>query len=352
MKFATKYKDGEYILSTFPNECALCLGQINKEYDSIECPQTRCKCRRAMFNLRDRVVIACSQHYKTTKNFKDAVQVYISMIPFLEKTAQELKQVVEQTERGYTKSLLHNLVNQNAHMIQLLDQFLPQNERFAEVSTTIANTRSKIEADSGQVALSLFKLKKIASSMKAEFSAYDRFRKENIAVNPKVYKLYDVVKIVVHIFFADLHEHNIYVKIGQCYEKGYFDFEVMRVALYYIFENAAKYAKSNSQILVDFGQEGDKHCINISMESLYIEPNEVAKIFDKGFSGSNAKKAQKAGSGLGMYHAKELMKLSDGDIAFIAGGKVTNRYNGKKYSYNKIKILVSQVPQAIKLYGR
>lgn len=188
--------------------------------------------------------------------------------------------------------------------------------------------------------------------MKAEFSAYDRFRKGNTSVSPKVYKLYDVVKIVVHIFFADLHDNNVYVKIDQCYEKGYFDFEVMRVALYYIFENAAKYTKPDSQIEVDFNktETEDNHCINITMESLYVEPEEVAHIFEKGFSGNSALKADKAGTGLGMYHAKELINLSNGDIIFTAGSKISSKYRGNRYAMNNIRIMIPAVPKNIVLY--
>lgn len=350
MKLSIQDTKGQILLSTLPDQCEPCIERLDNEYGSVECPHTRNICRRAIINNKDYVIKVCSQSIKTTKNFKDAIQVYKWIVPFIQKTIFEVQQASEQAERGFTKTLLHNLVNQNAHTIQLLDQFLPQNERFAEVSATITNTKNKVIDAPEKVALSLFKLKKIASSMKAEFSAYDRFRNGNTAVSPKVYKLYDVVKIVAHIFFADLHERNVYVRIDQCYEKGYFDFEVMRVALYYIFENAAKYTKRNSQIVVSFDHSDNMHCITITMESLYVEPNEEAHIFEKGFSGKCAKKSRKSGTGLGMYHAKELIKLTNGDIRFSAGSKVSNMQNGEKYATNKVQIIIPQVPQSITLY--
>ncbi len=74
------------------------------------------------------------------------------------------------------------------------------------------------------------------------------------------------------------------------------------------------------------------------MPSYKLSSDDKDRIFEEGFSGSVAVKAGKSGHGIGMYRAKELLKLNKGNLIFDPG-KVTEKIiDNIEYAYNTITI--------------
>jgi signal transduction histidine kinase len=83
-----------------------------------------------------------------------------------------------------------------------------------------------------------------------------------------------------------------------------------------IMENALKYG-DGKEIHISFDAEEDCRLVSISNTGERIPEDELHHIFDSFYRGSNSTK--KAGSGLGLYICRKLMKEMDGDV-FAAEG--------------------------------
>ena len=83
-----------------------------------------------------------------------------------------------------------------------------------------------------------------------------------------------------------------------------------------IMENALKYG-DGKEIHISFDAEEDCRLVSISNTGEKIPEDELHHIFDSFYRGSNSTK--KAGSGLGLYICRKLMKEMDGDV-FAAEG--------------------------------
>ena len=139
---------------------------------------------------------------------------------------------------------------------------------------------------------------------------------------------------VLHTFFVDFEENDVQVHIGENYSRVLVDYESIHVAFYHILENASKYIKQFSTFSIKFSENPNNLTIAFLMDSLYIEENELEKIFIEGYSGINAHKAKRAGEGIGMSRIKRLVELNDAEFTVIAGKKII-QYNGQRYSKNQ-----------------
>jgi sensor histidine kinase regulating citrate/malate metabolism len=74
------------------------------------------------------------------------------------------------------------------------------------------------------------------------------------------------------------------------------------------------------------------------MKSLYIDNEEVEKIFIEGYSGKFAKQCNLNGDGIGMWQIKRMMKLNNGSIKFENGNDIVE-VSDKKYATNIITLI-------------
>ena len=127
------------------------------------------------------------------------------------------------------------------------------------------------------------------------------------------------------------------MEVDSCFEKVFFDFESVQVALYHIVENAVKYVKHDSKIRVKFNIYEKKLNMCIEMCSIYTAPEERERIFEEGYSGENAHKLQRHGKGIGMNRAKRLLNLNN--IALVCKfGDAMTREGDVDFAMNSFKI--------------
>lgn len=105
-------------------------------------------------------------------------------------------------------------------------------------------------------------------------------------------------------------------KPGQKNKKVMLDREKMRIALQNIIDNAVKYTKEggNIKITLDSGQKELK--IKIEDSGIGIPEDQKEKIFTKFFRGANVIRVNAAGSGLGLFIAKNIIEAHRGKIWF------------------------------------
>lgn len=79
--------------------------------------------------------------------------------------------------------------------------------------------------------------------MKSEFSIYRKLDREDGGTLIRQYPIRIVLLNVLHTFFSDFSNNNIYVNVEDYFGKVRIDYETIQVAIYHMIENATKYAK-------------------------------------------------------------------------------------------------------------
>ncbi len=98
-------------------------------------------------------------------------------------------------------------------------------------------------------------------------------------------------------------------KYGDCLLKGDLDRSVE--VLQNVMENALKYG-DGKRVEITFSGEEDCRLITVKNSGCTLPKNELPHIFDSFWRGSNA--GNKAGSGLGLYICRQLMRKMNGEI--------------------------------------
>ena len=97
--------------------------------------------------------------------------------------------------------------------------------------------------------------------------------------------------------------------------------ELIRQVLMNIFDNCTKYSKSGTRVLVKQWIQKSTNNAMVTIQntpSYSIDPDDLERMFDRGFRGDNAKQAVASGTGLGMYICKQI-------IEDMHGGKLEAR---------------------------
>ncbi len=322
------------ILDTLPRqECVECIiSHIKNEYAQIECKYDKLSKRIAYHSGKNGKLFLCSSDSKTTKLFKEE---FYALIPCIKSFADIAKGVSHESFQR-TDRVIHNLKSINGHAIQELENLVPQtdigNNQNVEYVTNVIRNNPK------SAALTFFRMARFNRAMKAEFTVYDKLLHiDNNTLQKQKHKVPDIVMSVLHPFFADFHEKEVYVHVDSMTTKILLDFETFYVALYHLIENATKYVKPKTQITISFNIEDSKFIIKMNMKSLYIEKGEEKNIFDEGYSGIWAKKTKQQGKGIGMFRARKLIELNDGTLTVDAGDDIS-KVDGVEYATNTFMI--------------
>ena len=76
-------------------------------------------------------------------------------------------------------------------------------------------------------------------------------------------------------------------------------------------ENAIKYG-DGKWVRISFSDEEDCRLITVTNSGCSVKEDEIPHLFESFYRGSNSEKAP--GSGLGLYIARSLMRMMNGDI--------------------------------------
>ena len=119
--------------------------------------------------------------------------------------------------------------------------------------------------------------------------------------------------------------------------------EHFETAVRNIIDNAIKYSTPNKYIKIDiqndFGLWAFAEKVKITIQNIGygIKPNEINKIFNKGFRGSNSE--IEIGDGLGLYEAKKIMLGHQGDIQCLS-----DKRNNKSTKDDWLTIFILTIP--------
>jgi len=127
--------------------------------------------------------------------------------------------------------------------------------------------------------------------------------------------------------FAEEHKINL-------------DYKTISAALYNLFDNGEKYIQHGTEIKIYLNTEKKEFELIFSMMSLRIEKEELIKLFNLGYRGSNSHEYE--GYGAGMFIFKRAMELNNFAIKIEPDYSVARKEDGKQFILNKF-IVTGQV---------
>ena len=188
--------------------------------------------------------------------------------------------------------------------------------------------------------MAFLQIAKNNSAIKTEIDVFQKLYRSDAKLNRSNHSLHSVLLNILHVFFSDFTNKQVYVNVGECFDKVYIDYPSVRVAIFHIIHNAEKYCAPGHPIEISFLKKINIITMTIDMVSLKVELSEIDNIFKEGYSGIHATKNSFNGDGLGMYIANMMISKNEGSMEFLSNvGKTFSVMNdGKIYERNRISI--------------
>lgn len=334
--------DGSEIFSDIHSACSECItSNSDGNTVSVTCPIDG-KARRVGYRkTKAGNVRACSWGCKTVRNFKAEFESLVIGLKYFAEIKKGILNETKKDERMHVERLVHNLKTLNAQCMNELNRIVPQDRFVKNISTSnsVAVVEDIIGNNMRAAALTSLKLAKHLMAVKSEFFVYEIDLQESPLLRIERHKLRDVLMLVLYKFFGELYDRGVTVDVDNYFGYGFFDFDTVNVAFYYIVENISKYVCPNTSVKVNLNQKGNMHYVEFEMTSMHIDSDEEGKIFHKGYSGRQAKTSGKAGSGFGMYQAKKLLEYNHATIDFKVGDICFDQ-DGITYSDNIVTVVL------------
>jgi signal transduction histidine kinase len=158
--------------------------------------------------------------------------------------------------------------------------------------------------------------------------------------NKSRHNLHKVFLNSFSLFSKSFEEYGVKVMLQQSNIEAFFDYQSMTVALTHLLNNALKYSSENSEFRVSFRESSATSSIIFDMVSLRITDEDEKKIFDEGYSGEEARKANFHGQGVGMWMANYIVSKNKGAIKVSRDVNKSAKRNiqGRLYENNIFEI--------------
>ncbi|MEM7791924.1 MAG: hypothetical protein AAF546_11030 [Verrucomicrobiota bacterium] len=293
-------------------------------------------CRVGKFKSRHAEVKIVSEdrnHINSSRQFSKLGDCILDSSQIIQTTVTRL----EENQHKNIQRVVHNLLSLNAHNIQEIYAFIPQDEN-KEMSKRFKSAEAIVRANPKSAAKTLVRIARNNSAMKVELSVFSRLLGENPVLKPSIHKVHKVLMNIFYVFFPDFTDKYVKVNIEHCTKSAFVDYESLHVALFHLIENLSKYVKEGSDINVSFHESNHLINVEIKMFSLALKEGEEHRIFVEGFSGHHAKKANLNGKGIGMNRALKLVELNNASIEFLVDHESTQQIDGRPYQHQSIKL--------------
>jgi light-regulated signal transduction histidine kinase (bacteriophytochrome) len=314
-------KDGGLVADNLLNECNQCYQQCDIGGKGInDCPKYGGARKLGKIENKSSSTFLCCNVTKNMKLFKSKLEALSYAYNDLIIPKREIEESVRKAEQQKVNRLVHNLTSINAHNIQEIYDMVPQHVLTSHWKNQLDFIEKEIKEKSRTAAMTFLRIAKNNIHMKSEFSIYRKLdRKDSSNLEFHNYPIRNVLLNVLHTFFTDFSNNGIYVNVQEFLGKVKIDYETIQVAIYHLIENAAKYTKPNSKIVIDFQETKNDISVRFFMTSLHIKAHERLLIFNEGYSGELSKVAQKNGDGIGMWRIKQMMELNGGSCSVECG---------------------------------
>ncbi|NML66098.1 HAMP domain-containing histidine kinase [Hymenobacter sp. RP-2-7] len=318
---------GEVRYNTVPLSCASCVQNCSGKSSIVKCEADGTSRRQGKIVI-DGVGFAymCTDDIDMLKSanvFKVRLKLYGELLLEM----RQMRIAIRTEAARELKRLIHNITSNNAHSIQELYSLVPQEAVTKNIRKQISTVSSYIRDNESEVALTLLKLAKHNAALKTEIIVFNKIYEESPSLSFKRHRIHKVVMNVMHLFGQELLAANVDVQVQPSTEQIEVDYDSLHVALYHFFDNTTKYILPDSTLYISFKRLGDLFILSFKMMSTRIGLEEKGKIFEEGYSGTNAKKAGKSGDGIGMYQIQRLLKINN---AYVYWSEPMNYENSQE----------------------
>ena len=245
---------------------------------------------------------------------------------------------------GKIRRLKHNINNYNAKIQDELENIISYDVNLHRNNwrSSIAQLENVIKDDLTLSAKTLLHIFKYVKLINAEMDVYDIMNSEKPILNISEHPIRKVVDLSVQAFFLDLIDKNVNISINDNNDKVWIDYPTISVVLGHIIDNAVKYILRDSQLNISISPSANYVIVEFLMTSLFVDEKECEDIFAENYSGYWATETNLCGHGIGMFYARKLEEMNNGNIKFIPG-KEKYRFNGVPYADNRIVIELRRV---------
>ncbi len=272
------------------------------------------KARLIRRSLNHYHVIAVSvdpDHLKSKKTMEAAADLMLAAANTIDSA---MKRAEDRTQR-----LIHNLKSLTAKIGQEIFYIAQQQLMLNSPRDMVKYVAKEIKDNPEDTAKGLIEILKHQAAQKAEYSAFEKLTGKVVIGQTELHDIHRVLMNVFYLFFGEFIKKKVKAEVDRTRLQALIDYESIHVCIYYIVENASKYARPGSSLNVTTAEDGGYILIRFSMESLVILTGEVDKIFDEGFSGSKAIESHLSGAGIGLYLARAMAQMNNGNLTVVPG---------------------------------
>ena len=276
----------------------------------------------------------CLKNIKTKNKAKFIVKQTINA--FL--NSQEIASNISALRLSANDLALHNTKNLHAEINnKLLSLF--NEEELSRHTDKISFIEKEICVNPKKFAREILSILKSTSQIMHEYNIIDfvdpstRLQRADFGYH----KVHTLCVMCFYLYELEFKEKKIQVKINQSFDNVYVNWGTAKTAISQIFDNALKYCKEETELIVDFVKHDLQNLdITFEMTSLYFSKEESKRLTQPKYRGELAE--QYEGKGAGMAIVQRMMELNEGLILCESFAN-TKFISGKcVYSTNKFTL--------------
>lgn len=318
--------NGEVIFDNLLDEnCRVCEEQCDFEGKVTQCmlnPNEEIRCGKMANNEFIYFLCADKSFAKTTSLFKEKINLLINTT----KSFIKLHHDTQQREQERYEKIVHNLRTINGKSVQEMFNYISQETLSSNNGKQLETITKIIQDHPRQAAILFLRMFKYNADIRTEFTAHEKVLVENLALTLTPYNIRRVILNVYHSFYLGFRDKSLDFNITESNKRIHIDYEIIRLEIYHMFNNALKYMQTKTALNVEFIDRGEGFVISFKMQSIYIEEDERESIFDDNYSGKKVIEANKQGKGLGMGLIRKALKLNNAEIEVIAGNDIAKNF--------------------------
>lgn len=220
----------------------------------------------------------------------------------------------------------------NAKILNLLDE-----ERLASAKDKVDYIERQLGYRPHEFAREILSILKAITQANFEYSILDYLSGSTPLTQQDfgTHKVHTLCALCFYLYDVEFNKRSIRVLIGKSHQSCSVNYESAKTILGQLFENALKYAASQTDIHVSFPNE-DPNFISIEMKmtSLAFKNSEISNLLKIGGRGKEADKHKFEGKGIGLGMVKRLVDLNYGNINIYSDETTFREINGVLYSDN------------------
>lgn len=258
-------------------------------------------------------------------NFKDEI-VFDLISSKLEVNKQlfNLKIIID-------KTLIFKEIKEKSEFLNLLAHHLRTPLNQAKWGLESLLKESNISEENKNLLSILFKTVSRAIILAESVIWLNRVEAGSLKLSVEINDIEDILKSSLDLLEMEIQARNLNVKmiLDENVKKFPFDNKILFLALYPLIENAILYNKPNGEIKIEVEKIEDRPYVRITIEDtgFGFSEKDFKHLFEKYYRSKIAKEINPAGTGIGLYLARNLINIHKGKISIDSqenkGTKIT-----------------------------